>query len=523
MKTQLKLVTMYNEVKNLSKDCKSISAISRKSGLDRKTVRKYLGMAEDELESYMEKIKHRKQMLLEYEPYVTERIRNDPECTAAQVEDWLKENVKGFPTVSARTVYNFVHWVRSIHHLPKPKVVPRQCEAVEELPYGKQAQTDFGESWLLDANSNRIKVYFMTIVLSRSRARFVYFTNQPVTTWFLLRAHEQAFCYFEGMPQEIVYDQDSTILVDENAGELLFTHAFEQYVLHAGFHVYMCHKADPQSKGRIENNVRYVKGNFLHGRQFSTLDELNRQGMDWLNRTANAKVHSTTRLVPHQEWLVEKDSLRPFSPIPQGDRPGVPYGVRKDNTVLFRGNRYALPKGTYQGPVTQVRLKLNDGTIDLTQMDGKILDTFQLETQKGKLIRNVDRKRDTSLRVAQLERSLTEMFSNKQQASLLLASIRERFPRYVRDQYNKVLLTIKDQDQQLVDDSLSYCVNRSLFAGSEFANVLNGLKKQQNSKKDNPLKEFKPKATAANLIAILSIVPQRSNMSDYQNLLAPAP
>jgi hypothetical protein len=70
----------------------------------------------------------------------------------------------------------------------------------------------------------------------------------------------------------------------------------------------------------------------------------------WANRTANAKVHSTTRLIPHEEWLIEKDFLNPFIPLPSQENPGIPYGVRKDNAVIFRGNRYALPTGTYQGP-----------------------------------------------------------------------------------------------------------------------------------------------------------------------------
>jgi len=380
MKTQFKKITMYNEIKNFSKECKSISAISRKSGFDRKTVRKYLSMSESDLESYLEKVKHRQQKLSCYEIFVKERIEKDSECSAAQVEDWLKEYYPDFPPVTSRTVYNFVHKIRLKYNLAKTKVEPRQFEAVEELAYGSQAQADFGEYSMVDLKGYRVKVYFMVMSLSRSRARFVYFTNQPVTTWFLIRAHEEDFAYFEEIPQEIVYDQDSTILVDENSGELIFTRSFGAYVLHAGFNVHMCHKKDPQSKGKVENCVKYVKGNFLRGRQFVSLDTLNSQALDWANRTANAKVHSTTRSIPHEEWLIDKD-----------------------NTVLFRGNRYALPAGTYQGPSTQVRLRLNEETLDIMDMGGKMVDTFQLETQKGKLIRHESRKRNTSVKVLQLE------------------------------------------------------------------------------------------------------------------------
>lgn len=523
MKTQLKQVTMYNEVKNLFKDCKSISAISRKSGHDRKTVRKYLSMSEENLESYMEEVKHRRQKLSAYESYALERVKGDPECSAAQIEDWLKEKYPDLPVVSSRTVYNFVRRIRNKYHLPKQKIVPRQYEAVEELPYGKQGQVDFGESWMIDINGNRVKVFFMVMSLSRSRDRFVCFTNQPVTTWFVIRAHEEAFGFFEGIPQEIVYDQDSTILVNENSGELIYTRAFEEYVLHAGFSVFMCHKADPESKGKIENNVKYVKWNFLQGRVFTTLDNLNQEALEWLKRTANAKVHSTTRLIPHQEWLIERSSLKPFVPILQEPNPGVPYGVRKNNTILFRGNRYALPRGTYQGPDSQVCLKINDDTIVVSQMDGTMIETFRIETQKGKLIKNKSRKRDTSLKVVQIEEELYNMFSDTEQASLFLTGIRERFPRYIRDQYSRILSVVRHQNQHIIDETLSYCISHSLISGSDFANVFNGLNRQLNASRENPLKEFKPMATAINMDAILSIAPQRSNIDDYQNLLNPAP
>jgi len=72
-----------------------------------------------------------------------------------------------------------------------------------------------------------------------------------------------AFRYFGGRTGEIVYDQDRATTVAENAGDLIFTESFEAYRKHAGFSIFLCHGYDPQSKGKIESMVKYVKRNFL--------------------------------------------------------------------------------------------------------------------------------------------------------------------------------------------------------------------------------------------------------------------
>ena len=65
------------------------------------------------------------------------------------------------------------------------------------------------------------------------------------------QAHEQAFGYFRGIPEVVVYDQDRTLLVDENLGQLLLTSDFSQYVKAWGYKLYFCRKADPESKGKV--------------------------------------------------------------------------------------------------------------------------------------------------------------------------------------------------------------------------------------------------------------------------------
>ncbi|WP_436417567.1 transposase [Petrimonas sulfuriphila] len=77
----------------------------------------------------------------------------------------------------------------------------------------------------------------------------------------------------------------------------------------------------PQSKGRVENVVGYVKNNFLRARTFHDIDRLNEEALSWLERKANGTKHATTKRLPHDVWLIEKEHLSFFSPL-TGNPPG---------------------------------------------------------------------------------------------------------------------------------------------------------------------------------------------------------
>jgi len=521
MKTQHKIVAMYYEIKNLFEEGHAKSAIARRLGLDRKTVRKYAAMGEQELERMIERLSTRTRKLQPYEAYVRQRIEGCPDCSAAQVEDWLKEQNPDFPAVSSRTIFSFVQLIRTRYHLPKPRVSIRACEAVDELPYGEQAQVDFGTTWMRDHYGNRIKVFVMVMVLSRSRQKFIFFTNQAITTGFLIGALERAFVFFGGMPRVLVFDQDAVVLLDENHGELMYTHEFLRYQSQRKFRVHMCRKADPQSKGKVENAVKYVKQNFLRGRLFSNLENLNQEGLQWLERTANAKIHGTTLLVPHLQWLIEKDYLQPFEPLPMEPGLAVSYGVRKDHTVLYHGNRYTVPTGTYQGPDSQVLLEVKDGFLHILDTKHTEIACFVLESGKGKLIVNTHHRRDRTQKVNELKQELIPCFTDTIQAERFLGKIRERFPRYVRDQFQQIKKTILGQDLKLNDQVLNRCMELNLSSSGEFSSVYQWMLKRKETTRLEAIREYVPQLPVGQLDQILLMKPHTSQISDYQHLIVP--
>ena len=58
---------------------------------------------------------------------------------------------------------------------------------------------------------NRKKIYFFSMVLSRARYKYYYYQDRTFTTIEAIFAHELAFVFFEGIPEVIVYDQDTLL------------------------------------------------------------------------------------------------------------------------------------------------------------------------------------------------------------------------------------------------------------------------------------------------------------------------
>jgi hypothetical protein len=269
----------------------------------------------------------------------------------------------------------------------------------------------------------------------------------------------------------------------------------------------------------VENVVRFVKGNFLRGRIFVSIDILNEEGGSWLNRTGNAKVNGTTFKIPHMEWLVEKEYLKPFVPLPVAPDPGILYGVRKDNVVRYRGNRYLLPAGTYQGPQTQVRLKTEDSILYIYSLDGILLNTHTLASGKGELVGHPSRCRDTSAKLDIFQTELQKRFSDPGLCKIFLDKIRIRFPRYARDQFIHLKKIINGQPDGLINNTLEYCVSHHLFSSGEFQSVMNHLIKRYDSQDIVVLKDYRPSTPAGDLQELFSMIPDTSNINDYQLIM----
>ncbi len=339
----MKGYNVYSKIQQYRQLGFSQRQVARRLEISRKTVKRYWEMPVDEYEEMSQGI-CRMQALDRYEKQIVQWLLEYPTLTAAQVSDWLKEHYRA--EVSERTVSRYVKGLREKYGLKKSQP-PREYEAVPELPMGQQMQVDFGQMAMENVDGGRTTVYVAVFVLSRSRYKYAQMQSRPFTSVDLVRICHDCFQYMGGMPAEMVFDQDSIVCVSENAGDIVYTYEFEKFRQECKMAIRMCRGADPESKGKIENAVKYVKGNFLSHRLYVDDCILNGGCLDWLERTANAKVHGTTKLVPAEVFKEEREYLRPLPVCDQAKRPVVCRTVRKDNTIIYDSNRYSVPLGTY--------------------------------------------------------------------------------------------------------------------------------------------------------------------------------
>lgn len=277
------------------------------------------------------------------------------------------------------------------------------------------------------------KVQFFTFVLSRSRYKFLVFRTIPFTTETSIEAYEQTFQFLGGRTSEVVYDQDRVFMNSENLGDLLLTVGFRAYVNESKFTTHFCRKADPESKGKVENVVKYVKRNFLYNRAFKDLKTLNREAAAWLGRTANAMEHGTTKKIPAEEFEMEKAFLTPWYPVLAQPQAYPLYAVHKDNKISYKSNIYSLPIGTYKDNRTKVFLKVMTGQLILMDQNQQKICRHFISPLKGQKVLARDHMHDKRAAISKLLLEFSEMMDNQLQALNWVNQIKDHKPRYVRD------------------------------------------------------------------------------------------
>lgn len=462
---------MYHEIHHLSRLGFSISRISRHLVLNWRTAAKYLQMSEYDYEQYLIQRQYRNKILTLYESFVAEKLALFTDTSSAQIHDWLKEAHSDLPVVSSRTVYDFVMFVRQKFNIP---FVPtfREYFPVEELPYGEQAQVDFGEYNMRTSTGKRKKVRFFAMVLSRSRMKYIWFLDKPFTAKTVAQAHENAFKFFGGIPNTIVYDQDRTMVVDENLGKIILTSTFRQYTKSRSFKLHFCRKADPESKGKVENVIQYVKKNFLYNRLYQEIEALNIEAIAWLARTANYLPHNYTKKSPDSEFSIEKQHLNPYTPMTIENKEHKKYSVRKNNTINYSSCFYTVPMGTYRGDKTEMVVKINEGIIEIYSLNNEFICSHKISHLKGKTISNTSHRRDTSKSLNEMMQQAVDCFTNKELAIKYFDQIREKFPRYTRDHLQVILKAAKDIDKEPADKALDFCIKNNVLNGHEWEQVL---------------------------------------------------
>lgn len=458
---------MYSRIHQLKENGFKRSQVAKKLCINVKTVTKYWDITPEEYHQLLVNSRQRPGYLHQYEEEVLAWLKEHPDMTSAQVHDWLKERYPDTYTGKDRTLRLFVHELREKHSIPK-SAPARQYQAVVDPPMGYQAQVDFGEKVVCRADGSATKLYCMGIVLSNSRYKYAEWSDKPLTTAKLVEMLNRAFEYFGGVPRELVMDQDKIMAVSENYGDIIYTHEFERYRQANHFKVYLCWAADPESKGKIEAVVKYVKNNFAAFRTYVNLGTFNAECLDWLERTGNANIHGITKRIPAEVFLLEKQYLQPISTPINIPANILARGVRKDNTILYQSNRYSVPLGTYR-PGKILFITEEDENLVIMESDtGQVIAKHKICHGRGQLILNTNHLRDFADKISGLKSAILDILGNHPVAGTLLDIIKQDKPRYVRDQFLLIKTVAISHSSDAINYAIKYCVENELWSAVDF-------------------------------------------------------
>ncbi len=299
----------------------SIRELQRRTGLDRKTIRRALRSQEPP--SY-----RRRPMPSKLDPFKHEIHRllgAEPRLPGVRVRELIAElGYRGGQTI----VDDYLREVR-------PLFAPRRTYQRTQYRPGELCQFDV---W---APSREIPVgygqtrrgYVVVCCLGYARAgagTLVFSKEAPE----LLFAMAECLRKLGGLPATLVWDREGAL----HAGDGRPTQAFAAFCgqLRVGWRFLA--QADPEAKGVVERLQGFLETSFEPGRSFAGPLDFQQQLDGWFSERANVRFHRTLRCRPVDRLAEELEAMRPLpARLPDVDRrfvmrvPPDPY-VRVDTS-----------------------------------------------------------------------------------------------------------------------------------------------------------------------------------------------
>lgn len=336
------------DILQLKRQGLSICQIATLTGFNRRTIRKYL--AQPDTPRYPPRLP-RPTKLDPFKPYLDQRLSQGVWNAAVLLRELKQRGYDGGYT--------------ALKEFLKPLRTQAKAVAVRrfETPPGHQAQVDWAHLGQVLLGEVRLPLSAFLFTLGHSRAMFCDLaTDQTLPTF--LRMHEAAFLELGGIPNEILYDRVKCVVLGAtDRGEVKWHPVFAEFATYWGFVPRLCRAYRPQTKGKVENGVGYLRKSFLCGREAEDVPDLRGQLRGWAFGVANQRIHGTTHQSVAAAWAPEKPHLQPLSN--RAPFPFVPKEVRRvarDAYVSYRTNRYSAP---WQLAGQELFLQEVDGYLEL--------------------------------------------------------------------------------------------------------------------------------------------------------------
>ncbi|MBA3587474.1 MAG: IS21 family transposase [Chloroflexi bacterium] len=204
------------------------------------------------------------------------------------------------------------------------------------------AQVDFGEAVVVVGGIEQ-KGHFLAMDLPHSDAPFVMIFPMETTEAFCL-GHAEAFAWFGGVPQSILYDNTSIAVARIlETGERLRTQVFGQLLSHYLFRDRFARVGKGNDKGNVEGLVKYTQRTILTPiPQAADWESLNSQVRERCLRRRDERVRGSEGTIG-ERLAADVAAFLPLPAAPFDCCRLVPGRVSSQSLVRFRTNDYSVP------------------------------------------------------------------------------------------------------------------------------------------------------------------------------------
>ena len=216
---------------------------------------------------------------------------------------------------------------------------------------GKRYTTEPGECYQMDWGFVEVetdsgithKIACFAMICHCCGQRYVeFFPNAKQENLFIGMIH--AFLYM-GVPDHILTDNMKSVVIRRDSeGKPVWQKDYELFMGNIGFETKLCKPRHPFTKGAVERLVRFVKDNFLPGRIFNELTDLNYEAIRWCDRQ-NSVYHRCVDCIPDDKHracclkharVLEETSELFYYLCPERK-------ISFDGFVNYEGRRFGVP------------------------------------------------------------------------------------------------------------------------------------------------------------------------------------
>lgn len=240
--------------------------------------------------------------------------------------------------------YGFDHRYNSVKRFVRGIRVLGSEEQFDRLSFlpGEEAQVDYGEGALTlcpkTGRYRKPRLFVMTLRYSRRSFRKVVWKSSS-EVW--ARLHEEAFRYFGGCVQYVVLDNLREGVLKPDLYEPELNRLYAEVLKHHGVVADPARVRDPNRKGTVESAIQHTQSTALKGKRFDSLDAQNEYLSHWETTWASKRIHGREKRQVEAMFQEEKPHLKPlpisnFRYFTEGTRT-----VGDDTTIQVEGAWYA--------------------------------------------------------------------------------------------------------------------------------------------------------------------------------------